>query len=238
MSVKWAEQTRGEPGVKAYINWSGGKDCTLALHRAEESGMAVNRLVTLANAHYRRVTMQGIRQEVIEAQAACLGRQLDVFHSPRTMTTEEYNALSIEKVQALRAEGYDCAVSGDIFLQELRELRIKQTQPYGVEPRFPLWGCDTGALLRDFIDLGYRAVIVCKDNTKLDESFLGAEITHSLLDKLPEGVDTCGERGEYQSFCFDGPLFQQPVSFRLGETVQLNYNSPQCDLTAIDLLPA
>ena len=223
--------------MKTYANWSGGKDCMLALHRTLESGIEVDRLVTLINAEYRRVSMQGIRKEIIEAQAACLQKPIDLFYSPKTLTTEEYNELSIKKVRELRSEGYGRAVSGDIFLEDLKELRIKQTAPYGIAAEFPLWGCDSGELIREVIDLGYRAVIVCKDSSKLDDSFLGEEITHELLDRLPAGVDPCGENGEYQSFCFDGPLFSEPVGFRLGETVRIHYDSPQAEFGGIDLLP-
>ena len=223
--------------MKAYVNWSGGKDCTLALHRAQESGLEVERLVTLVNSEHDRVNMQGIRKEIIETQAACLRKQLDLFYSPRTMSAEEYNDLSIDKARALKAEGYDCAVCGDIFLRDLRALRIKQTEPYGIEARFPLWGRDSEELIRGFLDLGYRAVIVCKDNAKLDDDFLGQEITHRLLDRLPADVDHCGENGEYQSFCFDGPLFQEPVPFRLGDTAQLRYDNPKWSFAGIDVLP-
>ncbi|RYY90328.1 MAG: ATP-binding protein, partial [Chitinophagaceae bacterium] len=128
---------------------------------------------------------------------------------------------------ALKAQGYDAAAYGDLFLEDLRQYRLQQLEKAGLKGLFPLWGRDTKALLEDFIALGFRAVIVAVNESFLDRSFCGRALDAAFLRDLPAGVDPCGENGEYHSFVYDGPVFLRPVPFRKGEVVQRSYPAPR-----------
>ncbi|RYY77939.1 MAG: ATP-binding protein, partial [Moraxellaceae bacterium] len=128
---------------------------------------------------------------------------------------------------ALKAQGYDAAAYGDLFLEDLRQYRLQQLEKAGLQGLFPLWGRDTKALLEDFIALGFRAVIVAVNESLLDRSFCGRALDAAFLRDLPPGVDPCGENGEYHSFVYDGPVFLRPVPFRKGEVLQRSYPAPR-----------
>lgn len=205
---------------KTYFNWSSGKDSALALHYLLEQGhFNVNRLLTTVNAHYNRVSMHGLPRKVLEAQAASVGIPLEVLEVPEKPSMEQYNELMRNTVSQLRSEGYTHTGFGDIFLEDLKQYREDMLQPYGLTTLFPLWKKDTKQLIEEFLGLGFRAVIICINNSKLDASFLGQELSQELLNKFPSGVDPCGENGEYHTFCFDGPIFKAPIPFNIGEKV-------------------
>ena len=131
--------------------------------------------------------------------------------------------------RALRSLGFDTVLSGDLFLEDLKLYREQLYAKDGLQTAFPLWQRDTRSLLREFIDLGFKAIIVCTNDAFLDKSFCGRIIDDSFLRDLPEGVDPCGERGEYHSFVFDGPIFSVPVRFAAGGLVQRSYPAPVQD---------
>lgn len=211
---------------KTYFNWSSGKDSALALYYIKQSNIKVDRLLTTINAHYNRVSMHGLRREVLETQAAQTGIPLDILEVPEKPSMEDYNALMKDKIMELQSEGYTQTVFGDIFLEDLKLYRERMLSPYGITSVFPLWKKDTMQLIHEFLHLGFKAVIVCIDNSKLDASFLGKELSIELVNQFPEDVDPCGENGEFHTFCFDGPIFKKPIAFEVGEKVYKTYDDP------------
>lgn len=217
--------------IPAYFNWSGGKDSTLALHKILEGNeYDVKYLLTTANQDHQRVAMHGVRLELMQQQAQSLGIPLMIIEYSSSATMEEYENAMSKGIQPILDEGIRAAVFGDIFLEDLKEYRISKLKEIGVEAVFPLWGRDTSELISEFIDLGYKTVIVCTDNSKLDHSFIGETITKGLIDRLPENVDPCGENGEFHTFAFDGPIFEKPVQFEIGEIVERKYEGKTADL--------
>ena len=212
---------------KTYFNWSSGKDSALALYYLlREGNTSINLLLTTVNGHYGRVSMHGLRRSVLEVQAEAIGIPLDVLEVPENLSMEEYNSLMNNKVLELKSEGYTHTVFGDIFLEDLKKYREDMLRPTEIQPFFPIWKKDTKELLQEFLKLGFKAVIVCINNSKLDKSFLGQELSLELVKRFPEDVDPCGENGEFHTFCFDGPIFKYPVAFELGEQLFKNYDSP------------
>ncbi|WP_435624380.1 diphthine--ammonia ligase [Flagellimonas sp.] len=212
---------------KTYFNWSSGKDSALALYYLLRQGnISIDRLLTTVNGHYARVSMHGLRRSVLEAQTEAIGIPLDVIEVPENPSMEQYDALMKKKVLELKAAGYTHTIFGDIFLEDLKKYREAMFRPLGIQPIFPLWKKDTKELLQEFIELGFRAIIVCINNSKLEKSFLGKELSLELMERFPEDVDPCGENGEFHTFCFDGPIFQYPVAFEVGEQIFKAYNNP------------
>lgn len=210
--------------TRAFFNWSTGKDSALALHALRRRGdrEVVSLLTTVSSVH-RRVIQHGVRVELLERQAAALGLPLDVAWMSDSPGMAEYEAAMSAAVARMKARGCAEAVFGDIFLADLRAYREEKLATAGVAAAFPLWKRDTRALVEQFIAEGFRAVVVCIDATRLDRSFAGRELDASFLADLPAGVDPCGENGEYHSFCYDGPVFREPVRFRRGEIVPRSY---------------
>ncbi len=212
---------------KTYFNWSSGKDSALALYfLQQQNSYAIDRLLTTVNSHYNRVSMHGLRKEVLEAQAKEVGIPLDILEVPESPSMEEYSILMGNKIEQIKSEGYTHTAFGDIFLEDLKVYREKMLSAVGIETIFPIWKRDTRELLSEFFALGFRAVIVCINNSKLDASFLGKELTLELIEQFPKDVDPCGENGEFHTFCFDGPIFKKPIAFELGEKVYKTYDDP------------
>jgi len=206
------------------MNWSGGKDSALCLHRVLQGGeREVTHLLTSVNEHYGRIAMHGVRVELLRRQAESIGIELVQLLMPEMPSMEVYERLMFETMERLRAGEVTHAVFGDIFLEDLREYRERQLQKIGMRGVFPLWQIPTRRLMEEFIEEGFKAVIVCVDERHLDKSFCGRLIDQSFLDDLPEKVDPCGENGEYHSFVFDAPYFKRPVSFTVGEIVYRRY---------------
>lgn len=216
---------------KAYFNWSTGKDSALALHYLKEnSSLHVDRLVTTVNSHYNRVSMHGLRKALLLDQVAAMGLSLRIVELPEQPTMETYNSIMKKEVHQLQKEGYTDCGFGDIFLEDLRAYREKQLS--GIKCHFPLWKKDTTALLKAFIDLGFKAIVNCINGELLDASFVGRELDASFLKDLPKGVDPCGENGEFHTFCYDGPIFSAPVPFEIGEKIVRHYKKPNGEIDA------
>ncbi|MBS9462769.1 diphthine--ammonia ligase [Flagellimonas sp. 389] len=213
--------------TKTYFNWSSGKDSALALYYLQQQKyLEVNLLMTTLNKHHNRVSMHGLHKEVLEAQAKAVGIPLDILEVPEKPNMEEYNDLMKNKVLDLKSRGYTQTVFGDIFLEDLKQYRENMLRPLGIAPIFPIWKKDTKALIHEFLELGFKAVIVCVNNSRLDASFLGKGLSLELIEKFPKDVDPCGENGEFHTFCFDGPIFKNPVPFEIGEKVFRDYGNP------------
>lgn len=215
-----------EQAKKIYLNWSGGKDSSLCLWEAVRQGIVPGALLTSINSVYDRISMHGVRRELLLRQAASLGLPLYTVELPENPSVPEYEEKMREQVTSLKQQGFSHAMFGDIFLEDLRQYREKQLQLMEISCLFPLWQKDTGELLRQFLDLGFRAVVVCVNEQYLDKSFCGRLIDRSFMHDLPAGVDPCGENGEYHSFVYDGPVFKEPIPFTTGEMLTRQYDRP------------
>lgn len=200
--------------------WSGGKDSAMALHELltgpRYRSYRISTLLTTLTAAYDRITGHGVRRCLLERQAACLGLDLHKTYIPAGATMDDYDAVIDEALLGHKRSGVGVAATGDIFLEKRRMATFARLRIRGC---FPLLQRDPAAHVRRFIDLGFKAYVVCVDARILDASFAGQPLDGAFLNRLPSGVDPCGENGEFHSFVFDGPIFQEPVRCRLGESV-------------------
>lgn len=198
--------------------WSGGKDSALALHAiSKDSAYRVEALVTTITKEYERISMHGVRIRLLHEQAKALELPLQEVEIPASASNAVYeNAMEAFFLQH-KKKGVHHVVFGDLFLEGVRQYREKQMARLDMKALFPLWQKDTRALAKDFIDMGFRAIVVCVDPKQLSASFCGREFNHTLLLDLPTKVDPCGENGEFHTFVYDGPIFHKPVKFEKGE---------------------
>ena len=211
--------------TKAVFNWSSGKDSALALyHTLNNDQMEVCTLMTTVNAELERISMHGLRRSMLEAQVACLDLPLSVMSLPGEVTMEDYDRLMREQMEGFKSQGITHSVFGDIFLEDLKDYRDARLAEVGMKGHYPIWKRDTKELINEFLNLGFRTLIVAVDGSKLDRSFAGKEIDKDFIAALPDGVDPCGENGEFHTFVFDGPIFKKPVAFEKGEVVAREYN--------------
>jgi uncharacterized protein (TIGR00290 family) len=213
--------------ITTYMNWSGGKDSSLCLYKAMLSRQYdIRYLLTSVNRTHDRISMHGVRRSLLEKQTASLGIPLQTIELPENPSMESYEEVMMKKVLHLKEEGCKHAMFGDIFLEDLRLYREQQLAKAGLSCIFPLWKQDTTLLLKEFIELGFKAMIVCINEQYLNKEFCGRIIDESFLNDLPSNVDPCGENGEFHSFVFDGPIFKRPIDFEKGETVYRTYDAP------------
>ena len=212
---------------KTYFNWSSGKDSSFALFLIlKNAEYHLDLLVTTINSHFNRVSMHGLRRNVLEAQAKAINLPLKTIELPEMPSTEDYEAIMLKATNSLVEANYTHCVFGDIFLEDLRTYRDNNLKPFNITPIYPLWKMDTKALITQFINLGFKAVVVCAKAEFFNEDFVGQVLTHQLIKDFPEEVDVCGENGEFHTFCFDGPIFSSEVNYRLGEKTYREYDTP------------
>lgn len=206
---------------RALLSWSSGKDSAWTLHVLRDQGVEVAGLVTTFNEAADRVAMHAVRRTLVEAQALAAGLPLWRVPLPWPCSNREYEQRMAATMARARDEGITHVAFGDLFLEEIRAYRIRQLAGTGIEPLFPLWGSpdDTPALARRMVGAGLRAVLTCVDPKQLAPRFVGRLYDGLLLADLPEGVDPCGERGEFHTFCFAGPMFRAEIPIRIGEAV-------------------
>lgn len=206
--------------IKIVLCWSGGKDSALALHRLQQSGRyEVVALITTCNELYQRVSMHGVRTELLDLQAASLGLPVEkVFVGPAG-SNEEYVERMNSALAGWRARGVTGCAFGDIFLADLRAWREAQLAKVGLEAVFPLWSENTSQLLTEFWAQGFRTTVCCVNDAWLDASFVGRELDADFVRSLPDGVDPCGENGEFHTFAHAGPIFRDPIPLAVGEKV-------------------
>ncbi len=213
--------------LKTYFNWSSGKDASLALYHLQKDGKyQIDRLLTSINAHHNRVSMHGLRRELLEQQIKSIGIPVTTVELPEEPTMEEYNKIMNGTVKQLKSEGYSNCGFGDIFLEDLRTYREDQLKSLDIACHFPLWKRDSKKIISEFIKLGFKAIVICIKSELLDASFVGREVNESFINDLPPNVDPCGENGEFHTFCFDGPIFTNPIKFEIGEKVFKEYKMP------------
>ncbi|HEU5303644.1 MAG TPA: hypothetical protein VFU40_03280 [Gemmatimonadales bacterium] len=218
------------------LAWSGGKDSSLALAALQaDPAIEVVALLTTVTQDYDRISMHGVRRSVLEAQVAELGLLLVEATIPAAAGNQVYEEAFAAALDVLRQgrPGLRHIAFGDLFLADVRAYRERLLGGLGWEPLFPLWGKDTVTLARHFVDTGYRAVLTCVDTTQLGAEFAGREFDATLLEQLPATVDPCGERGEFHTCVYDGPIFRRPLSLQRGKRVRRDDRFEYCDFTVV-----
>jgi uncharacterized protein (TIGR00290 family) len=202
------------------LSWSSGKDSAWALHLLRRNpAVEVCGLLTTLNMEFDRVAMHGTRRSVLEAQARAAGLPLWIVPLPWPCSNEHYEASMAEVCRRAVAEGIDAVAFGDLFLADVRAYRERQLAPTGLEPLFPLWEIPTDVLAKEMIAAGLRARLACVDSKQLDPAFAGREFDAELLQAFPAGTDPCGERGEFHTCVYAGPMFSAPIPIESGEVV-------------------
>jgi uncharacterized protein (TIGR00290 family) len=215
------------------LAWSGGKDSALALLALRRAGVEVAALLTTITESYDRVSMHGVRRELLRHQAEATGVPLVEVTIPPDCLNAEYEERMAEAFAEPPLNQIGAMASGDLFLEDVRAYREERLADAGKEALFPLWGRDTEALACEFVDLGFEAVVCCLDPRKLDPTFAGRSYDADFLADLPDDVDPCGERGEFHTFVHAGPVLSEPVRVTVGEVVERD-GFVFCDLVARD----
>lgn len=209
---------------KTYFNWSSGKDSALALYKMlQNKEHNLNLLVTTTNKNFDRVSMHGLRNELLFKQADSIGIKLNTIEFPADVTMDLYSEIMKTSMNSLVEKKYTHAVFGDIFLEDLKAYRDSKLAEVNIKGVYPLWKKDTKTLIKEFLDLGFKAITVCVNAKLLGKEFVGRVIDEKFINDLPENVDVCGENGEFHTFVYDGPIFNYPIDFSLGEKVLKTY---------------
>jgi uncharacterized protein (TIGR00290 family) len=206
---------------KLLLSWSSGKDSAWALHCLQRSGdYEVAGLLTTLNAAFDRVAMHSTRRALLEAQARAAGLPLHAVPLPWPCCNAQYEAAMRGACDAALTQGIEAIAFGDLFLEDVRRYREERLEGTGLKPVFPVWGLNTRLLAEEMIAGGLRARLVCIDPKKLPAEFAGREFDADFLRDLPEGVDPCGENGEFHSAVYAGPMFREPIPIESGEVVE------------------
>jgi uncharacterized protein (TIGR00290 family) len=218
------------------LAWSGGKDSslTLAALRADPT-IEVVALLTTVTQDYDRISMHGVRRSILAAQVDALRLPLVEAAIPAAASNQIYEASMAAALSHIQQQhpGVQHLVFGDLFLEDVRAYRERVLPPLGWTPLFPLWGCDTRALAHQFIRDGYRAILTCVDTEQLGPEFAGREFDAALLADLPPTVDPCGERGEFHTCVYAGPIFSQPLTLELGDRIRRDGRFEYCDVRLV-----
>jgi uncharacterized protein (TIGR00290 family) len=206
--------------TKCLISWSSGKDSAWMVHVLRQSGVELGGVLTTVNEVHQRVAMHAVRVELLQAQADALGLPLRQIPIPSPCPNEVYERAMAGAVARAVSEGFTHVAFGDLFLEDIRRYREERLAGTGLTPMFPLFGADTTALARTMVAGGLRARLTCVNPKVVDRRFAGREFDSALLDELPPSVDPCGERGEFHSFAYAGPMFDKPIAIASGEVVE------------------
>ena len=207
--------------VPVVFSWSGGKDSAMALHSVlRNPDYQVVSLLTTVTEQYERISMHGVRSELLRRQADSIGLPVEEVRIPPQCPNSIYETRMAEAVLRFRERGSMHFAFGDIFLEDLRSYREEKLLRANVSALFPIWKVDTRGLAARFVKDGFRAIVVCVDPRKLDTSFAGRELDAAFFRDLPPSVDPCGENGEYHTFVFDGPIFRSAVPVQIGQVVE------------------
>ncbi len=206
---------------KALVSWSGGKDCALAMYETLVSGeYEVAGLLTTVTEGYDRLYLHDIRHSMIEKQAQALGLPWEMVPLSSHASNADYEPPLVETLKRYKQSGVTSVVFGDIFRDDLREYRTLNCARLGMKAVFPLWQRDNLQLMWSFISLGFKAVVVSVNRSRLDDRFVGMAIDREFLRDFPNSANICGEWGEYHTFVYDGPIFESPVHYTVGDTCE------------------
>lgn len=218
--------------MKVLVSWSSGKDSAWMLHvLKQDPTVTVGALLTTMNEEFDRVAMHAVRRRLLDEQSRAAAVPLWTVPLPWPCTNEQYESRMRDAVVRAVAEGFTHVAFGDLFLEDVRRYREDRLAGTGLTPMFPLWGIPTPGLAEEMIDGGLHAILTCVNPTLLDRSFAGRQFDRALLGDLPPGVDPCGERGEFHSFAYNGPMFERAVATSAGAVVERD------GFTFADLLP-
>jgi uncharacterized protein (TIGR00290 family) len=205
--------------TKAIFSWSGGKDSAYCLQKVlAEDIFDVRYLLTTVNYNFKRVSMHGVREELLDAQANSIGIPL-IKVWVKEGTNDEYEKQMGEILLKAKSEGIECVIFGDIFLEDLRTYRENNLAKVDMKAIFPLWKMDTTTLIQDFIKKKFKALTCCVNDGYLNGDWVGKEIDALFVEQLSKAVDPCGENGEYHTFCYDGSIFKKKINFQIGEKI-------------------
>lgn len=213
-----AKRTHKKP--KVIVSWSSGKDSAMALHKIVESNECeILAILTTVSNTFRRVSMHGVREALLDQQADSIGISVEKVRIPYPCPNETYERKMAELLRKYKSKGVSHVVFGDLFLEDIRRYREDKLAEIGISPIFPLWKDNTKELARAIIRVGFKAVVTCVDPRQLDPRFAGRYFDEMFLNELPDNVDPCGENGEFHTFVFDGPIFRNRVDVSLGDRV-------------------
>jgi uncharacterized protein (TIGR00290 family) len=212
--------------TKCIFNWSGGKDSSLALYYClKNPQLDIKYLVTTVNDAVDRISMHGVRTELLIKQAESIGIPLYQIRLPEMPDMAEYDAEMHKHLAYFKAESITHSIFGDIFLEDLKAYRDNRLAEIGMLGIYPLWKRDTRELINEFLELGFGTVIACTKQSLGD--LAGLEISHELINELPPDVDVCGENGEFHTFTFKGPIFSKEIKYKTGMKVFKKYKAPK-----------
>ena len=219
---------------KVMLSWGGGKDSALALYEIQKTdNYEVLGLLTTLTEDYDRISIHGVRRILLEQQADSLGFPLEKVFISKNASIEEYESKMREVLAKYLTAGFSSVVFGDIFLEDVRKYREENLSKIGMKGIFPIWKRDTYELAHNFIGLGFKAIITCVDSNVLEKNFVGRVFDEQFLSELPSNVDPCGENGEFHSFVYDGPIFQERILYAKGEIVLRENRFYYCDVIPV-----
>jgi uncharacterized protein (TIGR00290 family) len=223
--------------MKTLVSWSSGKDSAWMVHVLRQmAGVEVGALLTTVNDAVKRVAMHAVRVELLQAQADALGLPLWQIPIPSPCSNDVYEGAMAEAVRRAVAEGFTHIAFGDLFLEDIKRYREERLAGTGLTPLFPLFGADTTKLASEMVAAGLGARLTCVDPRVLDRSFAGRDFDASFLADLPPSIDPCGERGEFHTFAYRGPMFRQPIPVEPGAIVDRD-GFVFADLLSVTRLP-
>ena len=213
---------------KAVFNWSGGKDSAFALYKIiQQKEYEEITLLTSISEQYQRISMHGVRVDLLDRQAQSMALPLVKVEIPEMPSMEVYEKVMAKTLTDLKTKGVTTSIFGDIFLEDLRKYREDKLAELNIKAVFPLWKIPTKNIIKEFIDLGFKTITTCVNEKYLDKSFAGRILDADFLNDLPANVDPCGENGEFHTFVFEGPVFKNPINFKKGEVVYRKYSAPK-----------
>jgi uncharacterized protein (TIGR00290 family) len=216
---------------KVVLSWSGGKDSAMAAYQMLASQKyEIAALLTTVTEDFDRISMHGVRRELLERQADSLAIPLHKILIPKVCSNEIYEARMRDALDHFKALGISQIAFGDLFLADVKQYRDERLAQAGMTGLYPVWMRDTDELVRTFLGLGFKAILACVDTHAIDASFAGREIDSDLLRDLPDSADPCGEYGEYHSFVYAGPIFKKSIACRAGERVLRDERFNYCDI--------
>jgi len=203
---------------KVVLFWSGGKDSALALQSVKNNEyFELVALITTLNKEYKRISMHGIPELILDRQCQSLGLPVVKMWVPNQPDNNLYELAFLELCRDLKKQGVEVLAFGDIHLEDLRKYREDLVRRGGLEAFFPLWKIPTLELINNFIANGFKAITCCINTSALSADWIGRQLDDNFIADLPDGVDLCGENGEYHTFCFAGPVFKSSIPYQTGE---------------------